>query len=78
MSEQATWIPLPRRRPSKVKASDAIERANRLAVWYETNKPEVTRISVTKGDYDAFKEAVGTRSIARSTKRSPLPRIWVN
>lgn len=59
MTEQATWVPLPRRRSPKIKISDAMARVDRLANWYETNKPDVKRIAVTAEDYKSFEEAAG-------------------
>jgi hypothetical protein len=63
MSEQATWIPLPKGRKSRVKIADALARVNRLAEWYRVNKPAVTRILVTKGDFKSIEESVGTNGI---------------
>jgi hypothetical protein len=63
MTEQNTWIPLPRRRPPKIKIADAIDRFNRLADWYEENKPTVKRIVVSAADYKSFLEAAGKGSV---------------
>jgi hypothetical protein len=59
MTEQASWIQLPRRRAPKIKIEDALERANRLADWYEANKPSVKRIAVSPDDYKSFEGAAG-------------------
>lgn len=59
MTDQATWIPLPRRRSPRIKVSDAMSRFDKLANWYEANKPEVTRIAVTGDDYKAFEAEAG-------------------
>ena len=59
MTEQATWVPIPRRRSPKIKISDAMARVDKLANWYEANKPEVTRIAVTADDYKSFEESAG-------------------
>lgn len=64
MSEQMTWVPTPKAKPRMVKVADAMGRVNRLANWYETNKPSVSRIFVTKEDYKSFEEAVNTNGIS--------------
>lgn len=64
MSEQATWVPLPKKRVQKVRAADALARCERLVNWYEAYKPEVERLLVTQGDYQALEEAAGTHGIA--------------
>ena len=64
MTDQATWIPLPRRRSPKIKIGDAMTRVDRLAEWYEANKPSVKRIAVTPADYDSFKGSVGTNGVS--------------
>ena len=64
MSEQTTWIPLPKARRKKVKVIDAIERVEQLAFWYAQHRPQVQRIWVTPDDYAAFEAATGTRGIS--------------
>jgi hypothetical protein len=61
--EQSSWIPLTKPRKTPIKISEAMERANKLIEWYRLNKPEVTRCWVTKEDYKAFEEAVGTKGV---------------
>lgn len=63
MSDQATWIPLPRRRASKAKLPDVLQRADRLIDWYEANKPRVKRLAVVAADYVALEESVGTHNV---------------
>lgn len=64
MVEQATWVPVGRRRRAKAaKLPDALDRAGKLIDWYEANKPSVQRLAVTPADYKAFEEGVGTHGI---------------
>lgn len=63
MSEQSTWVPLPKRRTRAAKLPDALNSANRLIDWYMTNKPRVKRLAVTKSQLLAFKDAAGTNTI---------------
>jgi hypothetical protein len=68
VTEQASWIPLPRRRRVKAaKLPVAIERANRMIDWYEANRPSVNRLAVTPEDYKAFEEGVGQYGIYLAT-----------
>jgi len=63
MNEQINWVPLPRKRPKKVKLPDALERAERLIDWYRANKPDIARIAVSESYYRSFEEGVGTYGI---------------
>jgi hypothetical protein len=64
MSEQTTWIPLPKAKKKTAKIADAIDRVEPLAAWYRAHKPEVKRIVVSSADYRAFEAAVNTRGIS--------------
>ena len=70
MSEQATWVPLPRRRGPKAKLPAVLERANRLIDWYEVHKPEVRRLTCTVTDYDAFEEAANDPAHSARLRRT--------
>lgn len=59
MSEQATWVPLPKRRIKAAKLPSALKGADRLIDWYLGNKPDVRRLAVSVSDYKAFEEHVG-------------------
>lgn len=67
MVDQATWVPMPRRKRVKpTKLPVAIERANTMIDWYLLNKPTVRRLAVNAADYKAFEEGVGTYGITLS------------
>lgn len=66
MSEQSTWVPLPKKRTKAAKLPEAIAGADKMIDWYLQNKPGVRRVAVTPGGYKAFEEAVGTHGIVLS------------
>lgn len=67
--DQATWVPLPRRRAAKVKLPAVLERANKLVDWYMQNRPEVTRMAVSDADWQALAAALeeGATNLFRDT-----------
>lgn len=66
MSQQASWVSVPKRRVKPAKLPAAIENANRLIDWYQQNKPDVARLAVTAADYKAFAQGVDTYGITKS------------
>ena len=63
MAEQATWVPLPKKRAKVARLPEALAGANRMIDWYLSNKPKVRRLAVTSAQHKAFHAAVGQYGI---------------
>lgn len=68
MSEQATWVPIPRARVKPSRPSDAIARMDRLINWCKKFKPESTHVTLFPCDFAAFKNSVGTGGITQTAQ----------